>query len=311
MTTPVHVTILLAIRNGGDELAPQLGSYLTQTLKPARILASDDGSGDDSRAVFDAFAQRARAEGIDCRLYDGPQKGPTANFLSLLARPGSETTHVALSDQDDIWLPGKLEDAVHRLSPSGTAPALLGTRSWEWDPGTDRRQLSRPVPPPYDFRHALVQNFAGGNTMVLNRASLDLVQRALPHTRDAAVHDWWLYQLISGAGGTVLLGEVPHILYRQHHGNQIGANTGLRSKLKRFHAMLHGTYRGWNDLNVTALTAARDLLTPDAQEILSRFAQDRDGTLPARLSMLRSTRLHRKGHINQATLWLAAMLGKL
>ncbi|UWQ93491.1 glycosyltransferase (plasmid) [Rhodobacteraceae bacterium M382] len=311
MTGSAHVTILLAMRNGGDELAPQLDSYLTQTLKPARILASDDGSHDDSRAVFERFAQRARADGIDCQLFDGPQKGATANFLSLLARPGADTTHVALSDQDDIWLPGKLEDAVQRLAPQGAHPALLGTRSWEWDPDTDRRQLSRPVPPPYDFRHALVQNFAGGNTMMLNRSGLDLVQRALPRTRDAAVHDWWLYQLISGAGGTVLLGEEPHILYRQHHGNQIGANTGLRSKLRRFRAMLCGTYRTWNDLNVTALNATRDLLMPDAQDILFRFARDRGRALPARLAMLRSTRLRRKGGLNQATLWVAAVLGKL
>lgn len=311
MSSPAQVTVLLAIRNGGTELEPQLDSYLDQTLKPACILASDDGSTDDSRAVFTRFAERARAAGVTCQLFDGPQRGPTANFLSLLARPGPDSTHVALSDQDDIWLPGKLEDAVARLSPHTGTPTLVGTRSWEWDPDSDRRQLSRPVPEPHDFRHALVQNYAGGNTMVLNRAGIDLVQSALPRIQDAAVHDWWLYQMVSGAGGTVLLGETPHILYRQHHRNQIGANTGLESKLRRFNAMLHGTYRSWNDLNVAALMATRDLLTPEARQILTRFAEARQGPLHKRLAMLHATGLHRKGHVNQATLWLAAMLGKI
>lgn len=309
MAAAPRVTVLLGLHNGGATLAPQLQSYLDQTLKPARIVASDDGSADASRAVFRAFAERAT--GIDCILLDGPCRGVAANFLSLLARPDPEADYVALSDQDDIWLPEKLARAVAVLAPLAGRPALLGTRSWEWDAAGDRRVLSRPVPRPHDFRHALAQNFAGGNTMVMNRAGLALVQRAVTRVRDAAVHDWWLYQLFAGAGARVVLDEEPHILYRQHGRNQIGANRTLGSKLTRFRRMLGGTYRDWNDLNIAALQANADLLTGEARALLDRFARDRHGPLGARLAMLRDTRLHRKGRVNQAVLWLAAVLGKL
>lgn len=305
------ITVLLGLYNGGADLGPQLQSYLDQTLKPSRILASDDGSEDDSRTQFDAFSDRAAAQGITGTLCEGPGRGLTANFLSLLARTNPDADYTALSDQDDIWLPGKLEQAVALLAPYGTRPALLGTRSWEWQPDTDQRQLSRPIPGPLDFTHALAQNFAGGNTMVLNRAALALVQRALPDLPEPAVHDWWLYQLISGAGGAVLLDDRPQLLYRQHHGNQIGANSTLRSKLRRFGAMLGGTYRQWTDQNIAALQARPELLTPEARALLDRLARDRRGPLPARLALLRDTGLHRKGRVNQATLWLAAALGKL
>lgn len=312
MTTANKVTVLLGLYNGGASLRPQLDSYLAQTLKPHRIIASDDGSTDGSRAVFDRFAKEAAAVGVDCHLIDGPASGLTANFLHLLAQPAPDTAYVALSDQDDIWLPGKLEDAVHRLAPYRETPALLGTRSWEWFPQTDQRQLSRPIPGPYPFCHALTQNFAGGNTMMLNQAGLRLVLHALPPQDCApAVHDWWLYQVLSGAGGAVLFSDTPHILYRQHGANQIGANRGLRSRITRLNAMLRGTYHQWNTQNIAALQSAKPLLTPEALEILEHFTAARCGTLPARLRMLRETGLHRKGAVNQVSLWLAAAMGKL
>lgn len=308
------VTILLAICNGATTLDPQLDSYLQQDLKPAHILASDDGSGDDSAARFDAFAHRAEAAGICCQRVSGPRRGATANFLSLLAQANlasPASAYVALSDQDDIWLPQKLAAACRLLAPHGDAPALLGSRSWEWDSLRDRRQLSRRVPPPHDFRHALVQNFAGGNTMVLNRAALHLVQRALPRIRDAAVHDWWLYQLISGAGGRVILDPAPQILYRQHDSNQIGANNTLASKLSRLGAMLNGSYRRWNDLNIAALEPNMELLTTESRAVLAQFIHHRQGGMMARLQMLRRTGLRRKGRLNQVSLWLATLLGQL
>lgn len=312
-----HITVLLAICNGGSALGPQLDSYLQQSLKPAHILASDDGSQDGSPARFDIFARRAKAAGVSCRRIGGPQRGATANFLSLLAQTeavsdtAAQSHYVALSDQDDIWLPEKLRDATHLLAPHGDTPALLGTRSWEWNSLGNRRHISRQVPPPHDFRHALVQNFAGGNTMVLNHAALHLVQRALPRMRDAAVHDWWLYQLISGAGGTVILDPEPQILYRQHGRNQIGANSTMGSKLHRLGAMLNGHYRRWNDLNIAALEPNMDLLTPDSQDLLAQFIRHRKAPLLARLTMLWQTGLRRKGPFNQASLWLAALLDRL
>lgn len=306
-----RITVLLALCNGAAHLGAQMQSYCAQSLKPTRVLGSDDGSTDDTRALFDRFGGRAAQSGITCTLTRGPCRGLTANFFSLLARAGADADYVALSDQDDIWLPDKLASAVTALAPHRDRPALLGTRSWEWDAVRDVRRLSRPVPDPHDFRHALVQNFAGGNTMMLNRAGLDLVQRALPRISGAAVHDWWLYQLISGAGGKVILDQTPRILYRQHARNQIGANSSLTSGLTRFGAMLNGTYRGWNDLNIAALQACDDLLNPEARALLARVARDRHGPLPARLAMLRATGLHRKGRINQAVLWLTAALNRL
>lgn len=309
-TRTPRIAVLVGLHDGATHLAEQLQSYCDQTLQPACVLAADDGSRDDTIARFDRFAAQAPC-GIEWDHVPGPGKGSCANYLALLARTDPRTDYTALSDQDDIWLPEKLARAVAMLAPHEDRPALLGTRSWEWYGETDTRRLSRPVPPPYDFRHALVQNYAGGNTMVLNRAALHLVQACLPGLPTPAVHDWFLYQLITGAGGVVLLDETPHLLYRQHRTNQIGANSSWRSKLKRTGDMVRGIYKGWNDANCAALLACQAHLTPEARALLVRFADDRKGHLPARLAMLRDTGLYRKGRANQAMLWAAALLNRL
>ncbi len=48
-----------------------------------------------------------------------------------------------------------------------------------------------------------MQSIAGGNTMVFNRATRDLLVRTA--AAKPVAHDWWLYQLVSGTGGLRLL----------------------------------------------------------------------------------------------------------
>ncbi len=65
-----------------------------------------------------------------------------------------------------------------------------------------RRSSAGSVRP--EFANALVQNLFGGHTAVLNRSALNLVRQAgVP--AGIVYHDWWLYQLVSGAGGRLVL----------------------------------------------------------------------------------------------------------
>ena len=302
------VAVLLAARNGGKYLRAQLDSLAAQTLPPAWIMISDDGSTDDTRAIIRAFA--AENPALRVSLLDGPGQGAAMNFRFLLMQAPQEAGFVALCDQDDIWLPDKLARGARMLAGAG-GPALYCGRSWEWDERRDRRRLSQPAPPRPGFRHALVQNIAGGNTMLLNRAALALMREAGREVRELVVHDWWIYQVLSGAGARIVHDDRPELLYRQHGGNLIGANRGVPAKLRRLGFMLAGGYREWARINIENLNAARHLLTPEAREILDHFAKDRDGSLPERLAMLRRTGLHRHGRLAQAALYLAAFLRRL
>ena len=116
MILPAHdcVTVLMAVRNGAQTLPAQLDSLAAQSHANWRLIASDDGSTDGSRAILQRFAQGRVTLG-QVAVVEGPGQGFVANFLSLLARPGVSGP-VALSDQDDIWFPDKLQRALARLA---------------------------------------------------------------------------------------------------------------------------------------------------------------------------------------------------
>ena len=164
---------------------------------------------------------------------------------------------------------------------------------------------------PPGFRNALVQNIAAGNTIMLNRPALDLARRAARDTDVIAMHDWWVYQLMTGAGAQVIYDAQAVLLYRQHGGNLVGANRGTLATLRRLRHLFTGTFRTWNDINIAALEQVSDSLTPENRALLRHFAQGRTQGLAGRFDMLRDTRVYRQGALGQASLWLAVLLARL
>ncbi|MDA9865432.1 glycosyltransferase family 2 protein [bacterium] len=305
-----HVCVLLALHNGARMLADQLNSLAAQSHRDWSLIISDDGSSDDWLGIATAFAE-TRAKGRTW-LISGPQKGFAQNFLSLSKAAGPFVPYVAFCDQDDVWMQAKLARAVARLQslPAGR-PALYCSRTMVCD-STLRAQRPSPLfRRPAGFSNALVQNIGGGNTMVMNRAALDLVQDTLRHATGIASHDWWVYQLVSGAGGLVIYDTEPSVLYRQHGENLIGANNSYLASAARLKGLLEGRFQIWNDANIAALTRARHWLTPEARRRLEWFAAARQGSLRHRFKALFRSGVYRQTLRGTVALWLAALTNRL
>jgi len=103
------VAILLCTRNGGAFLQEQLESYRNQTYSNWQLYVSDDHSTDNTVEIVRRFASTV-SNTVDVRY--GMQEGYVQNFLSLVLDPIIQAQYFAYSDQDDIWLPDKLERAV-------------------------------------------------------------------------------------------------------------------------------------------------------------------------------------------------------
>ncbi len=306
MTGP-RVTILMAVRDGAAHLPAQLQSFADQTHRDWHLVAADDGSTDASRAVLEVFAAR------DGRvtLAEGPRRGAAANFMALLAALPEAPGWVAFSDQDDVWLPERLAMGLAALA-SLPGPALYCSRTWVTAPDLSGRRLSAPRPRVPGFANALVQNIAAGNTMLVNPAAAALLRAAAREVSEVVVHDWWAYQIVSGAGGRLVHDDQPTLLYRQHGGNAIGANDGLRARLRRLRQVLDGTFAAWTDLNVGALRASAHRLTPEARARVEGLAALRGMRGPlSRLRALRRLGLYRQTVAQDAGLWLAAILGRV
>ena len=306
MTT--SVTVLLALYNGADHLAEQLTSLKAQTLGPRRIVASDDGSSDDTKTIFLRFMEAWP----DCEavLLDGPGSGSDGNFLKLLRQP-SESEFVALCDQDDVWLPDKLERAARSLSEVERKPALYGSRTTVCDADLRPMYLSRLMRPPFDFRHALVQNFAGGNTQVLNKEAFKIVRELALKVEGISAHDLWLYQVISAVGGTVMFDAEPTLLYRQHGGSVLGDARRPSAMKNRAALVRNGTYQQWITTNLATLDLIEDQLSPQTIDVMSKFRAARDGGLLRRLFLILRAGLRRHGTLGQLALYWAAANGKL
>ncbi len=307
-TAPL-VTILMGVHNGARHLPAQLASIARQSISDWHLICSDDRSTDASRALLDDFAA---LHGNKVSVISGPGRGFSANYMALIADLPQDVGHVCFADQDDIWLPDKLERSLDALRHSGVTPTLSCGRHMYWFPDTGRRIASPRFHRPFTLRNALIENVASGNTVMLNPAAAALAQRAARRTGAVFAHDWWLYLLLTGCGGTVIFDNgPPSILYRQHGKNSIGAGVGPAAQIMRKLGVLKGLFSNRIDGNLAALSAVPDLLTPDAFEICQNFAIARRAKGLSRLTKLRRVGPYRQGRAATLGFWGAASLGRV
>lgn len=103
------VAVVMCTYNGASRhLAEQLDSLFAQTLKPKEIIVQDDCSTDNTMELLADYARRA-PDGVQMRVYqNAQQQGINRNFFSAMHRSTADL--IAVCDQDDIWLPTKLEE---------------------------------------------------------------------------------------------------------------------------------------------------------------------------------------------------------
>lgn len=301
-----RITILLCTRNGARHLQAQLDSYLAQEGVAWDIWVSDDGSTDGTRAILQRFRDD-HGGGRRIELVEGPGQGGTANYLSLIGRTDLPAGPVALSDQDDVWMPQKLARALAGLTGAGPL-AIYGAGSLHADEALRVTGRSRPPHASPGFTNALVQNVVSGHSLCLSGPARALAARA--GVVEVPYHDWWLYQLVAGAGGDVVLDAEAVLYYRQHGGNAMGAHQGVRATAERLGRILGRGYGGWIAANVAALRRTEPLLTPESRATLAAF-RALPGWGVGRAMGIARLGIHRQGRGATAGLWLAAALGRV
>ncbi len=228
MSDATTVDIVLPVHDGEEYLPEQLRSLREQTHGEWRLWIRDDGSTDGSFALLEEWS--AADPRIRLHPRDGNRLGATASFGWLLERLPPESRYVLCCDQDDRWLPDKIDRslaAARRAEsepPGAAGPVLVHTDLVVADP--DLRVIHPSLwayqkirPQPATLRRLMAQDTVTGCTVLVNRALLD---RALPVPEGAAHHDRWLALVASLLGRIVSLAR-PTVLYRQHGENVVGA----------------------------------------------------------------------------------------
>jgi hypothetical protein len=220
------VSVALCTFNGALYLKEQLDSLFRQTSRPAELVLSDDDSSDASVSIV---TESANAAGVSLIAAPGHARlGVAQNFGLALALCSRQ--YVALSDQDDVWLPEKLALALASMHEGEARygadhPLLVHTGltvvSADLSPigarFTKNDGLNR-IPPNDVLTVLLTHNVVTGCTVLVNRP---LLECALPIPGEAPLHDWWL-ALVAASCGHVLYVDRPTVMLRQHGSNCVG-----------------------------------------------------------------------------------------
>lgn len=220
------ISISLCTYNGGRYLLEQLGSIENQNRLPDELVVCDDRSNDTTLEILSEF--RARAPFSVHIHRNDSNLGPVQNFEKAISLCAGD--YIFLCDQDDVWLPNKIETSMQKIlqmeaTYGKTTPilvhadakvvdanlAIIAESLWEYQKGNPANGTV--------LNRLLLQNPATGCTVAINAV---LRKIALPIAKDAMMHDWWL-TMVAAAFGKVGYIENQLLLYRQHGKNDTGA----------------------------------------------------------------------------------------
>lgn len=162
---------------------------------------------------------------------------------------------------------------------------------------------------PPSFANALVQNIAGGNTMVFNEAARQLLKAG--GIVNVPSHDWWLYMLVSGVEGAMFYDRYCSVRYRCHRANLVGSNLGIMPRVLRVKMLLKGEFRSWTDMYLAALEACHPPLTPRSRAILDAFRKARGEGLVARVSSMRRSGVYCQTRLGNFRLFIGTVLDQI
>jgi glycosyltransferase involved in cell wall biosynthesis len=130
------VSVIIPTRNRADLLGRSIRSVLTQSFRDFELIIVDDNSSDNTAEMVQSFDD-------DRIIYDrlkGNKGAAGARNRGLSLAKGK---YIAFQDDDDEWLPEKLEKQVMVLNKS-TDPALGIVYSNMWEVEGEKTELTRP-----------------------------------------------------------------------------------------------------------------------------------------------------------------------
>ena len=205
------ISVCMATFNGGKFIREQLESILSQLPPDAEIIIADDGSTDDTLLVVDSLKEsRIRVLPAERHL------GVIYNFERALRASKGEI--VFLADQDDVWLPGKVEKCLAALNEADLVmhDALLLGLSDAFESAWGRNGKLSDI---RTYRSGVVANWwknsFTGCCMAFRRKVLD---KALPFPKNLPMHDQWL-GVVAEKYFKVSYVDEPLVDYRQHSSN--------------------------------------------------------------------------------------------
>ena len=235
----MKVAVLLALYNGMKWINEQVNSILNQEKVHVHIFISIDPSNDGSQE----WAQKLACTNKQVTLLETNEKYGSAapNFFRLIKDVDfSDYDFIAYADQDDIWNKNKLYRAI-QIIKNNNYDAYSSNVIAFWPDGDKKLIKKSQAQVKWDF---LFESAGPGCTFVLTKTlALDLKKFIIKNSKEMKLvwlHDWFTYAFARSNNYKWYIDEKPSLLYRQHLGNQVGANKGLSAIIYRAKFILTG-----------------------------------------------------------------------
>lgn len=297
---------MMSTFNGEKYLKEQIDSILNQkTEHEVYLQIRDDGSRDRTCEIVTEYISKYPGK---ITFSKGGNLGYNASFFQLINAAGGYD-YYSISDQDDIWLDDKLHVACNSIDRQrNNTPILYASTSYlvhnELKPYGTTRKKQRPL----SIYNTIVQNICPGHTQVMNNAMLELLKGNLDFSR-IYVYDSWITNM-ANLYGTILFDNVPHTLYRQYGGNQLGAGRGkagqLLASLKRVKRGDGLKYR--RQIEYFIEINKDMLINKGYYEELVRFISAK--TFGERIKYLCTSKLYRQNYLESCALYGAIIVGR-
>lgn len=204
----------MATYNGEKYIEEQLETILYQLSDDDELIISDDSSTDATIKIIKAFNDK-RIQLIENQKF----QSPIFNFENALKHACGE--YIFLADQDDIWMPQKVNILKKYLNDYDLV--LSDANIIDINGGVINQSFYKLNSSRSGFMKNIIKNSYLGCTMAFNRK---ILEKSLPFPKDLPMHDWWLGLIAEIYGKTYFI-EDKLISYRRHGNN--ASHTGQKS----------------------------------------------------------------------------------
>jgi len=298
----IMISILLATYNGEKYIAELLESLLSQTYQDFILYIHDDKSTDNTYKIISGYVQKYPGKIISTQNEENAG-GSKHNFIKMMI--DHKDDYVMLCDQDDIWLPDKINKSLAKIKDMEkehgvSTPILLYTNLTVVRDNLEviaysYEKMSNKNFDKNSLNFAVAMNNVAGCTAMYNRALSDLIQ-AVPEY--FVMHDWWLY-LTAAAFGKIGAIHYPTVLYRQHKSNESGAKRVLSPRyiyyvlthLKKMSSMIDDSYMQ----SEAFLKIYGDKLTAENTELIGAYASLRNLSKRKKIKTVKKYKIYMHG----------------
>ena len=216
----------MATYNGARFLREQVDSILSQLSDEDELVVSDDSSTDETVSILESYNDKR------IKVFSSVAHSPTYNFENAIKHASGD--YIFLSDQDDVWIDGRIEEALKVHKEKGAGLVLVNGVLVDENLNTKRASYFRGNPIKPSFWGNLHHNPFQGSCMSFSK---ELLPFLLPFPKNLIMHDGWI-GLMAFHHSTCEYIETPLMKYRRYgvnftatHKNSIWTKISYRLKL--------------------------------------------------------------------------------